>query len=106
MSPTIRNAIQRIHDQPTQMFAIRELARWCGLSESRFKERFRDEVGVPPAEYMMRRKIDAAKALLLSGDQTVTKIALDLGFSSSQYFATTFRRYTGRTPGEYRHNGE
>jgi AraC-like DNA-binding protein len=106
LSPAIGKALQFVQRQPQRMFSIREVARQCGLSESRFKERFRCEVGVPPAEYMMRRKIDAAKSLLLSGNQTVTKIALDLGFSSSQYFATTFRRYTGRTPGEYRRNGE
>lgn len=106
VSPTIRQAIQFVARQPKRMFAIRELARLCGLSESRFKERFRHEVGVPPAEYMIRRKIDAAKSLLLSGNQTVTGIAMGLGFSSSQYFATTFKRYTGRTPGEYRRNGE
>lgn len=106
VSPTIRKAIELVERQPQRAFPIRELARRCGLSESRFKERFRHEVGVPPAEYVARRKIDAARSLLLCGDRTVTSIAMELGFSSSQYFATAFKRYTGRTPGEYRRNGE
>ena len=88
------------------MIQIRELARLCGLSVSRFKERFRDEVGVPPAEYLTRQKIEAAKSLLLAGDHSITDVAMDLGFSSSQYFATAFKRYTGRTPSEYRRRTE
>jgi AraC-like DNA-binding protein len=106
VSPAIHKSLRFIDSHPMRMLPIRELARVCGLSESRFKERFRGEVGVPPAEYMARRKIDAAKSLLRSGGRTVTAIAMDLGFSSSQYFATAFKRYTGRTPGEYRRNGE
>ena len=102
VSHPIRKALGVINGSPGRVFQIRELAHVSGLSESRFKERFRAEVGMPPGEYMMRCKIDIALSLLRSGGSTITDIAMDLGFSSSQYFATVFKRYTSHNPRDYR----
>jgi AraC-like DNA-binding protein len=44
-----------------------------------------------------------AAELLRTTRRSVTDIAFDVGFSSSQYFATVFRRYTTLSPAEYRH---
>lgn len=84
--------------------SLRELAGQSGLSLSRFKERFVREVGMPPGEYLLSRRIEAAKTLLISG-KTVTEASLETGFPSSQYFATAFRRFTGRTPSAFRSRG-
>ena len=81
---------------------LRQIASQSGLSLSRFKSRFKHEVGVAPGNYINLRKIEKAKAHLLKTDLSITDIAMNLGFSSSQYFATTFKRYTGHTPREFR----
>lgn len=78
------------------------LASLIGLSLSRFKARFKKEVGTPPAEYLMRRKVDRATQLLLSNNLSVTEISTKLGFSSSQYFATVYKRFTGQIPSDVR----
>ena len=80
---------------------VPELARTIHLSESRFKARFRREVGLPPGEYLLRAKIAAACTELRQSGPRVTELAHRLGFSSSQYFATVFRRFTGLTPSAY-----
>ncbi len=72
------------------------------LSLSRFKARFKNEVGLPPADFIMRGKIERARQLLAAGDLSVTQIAMRLGFSSTQYFATAFKRHTGKTPSQAR----
>ncbi len=77
-----------------------ELARVAGLSTSWFKARFRREIGMPPGEYVLRQKVARAEKLLRTGRFTVTDVAFDLGFSSSQYFATTFRKYTNKRPSD------
>ena len=51
---------------------------------------------------MTRKEIERAQALLLGGDHTVTNVAFGLGFSTTQYFATVFKRYTGQTPTGFR----
>lgn len=63
---------------------------FAGLSETRLKARFKAETDVPPADYVMRRMIEVSKTLLV-GDQPVTDIAIGLGFSTTQYFATVFK---------------
>jgi AraC-like DNA-binding protein len=98
MSDLLRVIEARIEEQLT----IRDLAARTGLSVSRFKARFKEEIGIPPAEYVQRCKIAAAKSLLAERKFTITDIAFRLGFSSSQYFATVFKRYTGQPPRNYK----
>jgi AraC family transcriptional regulator, L-rhamnose operon regulatory protein RhaS len=82
--------------------AVSELAAVAKLSPSRFHARFVAEVSETPADWLRRRRLDRAKQLLATTTHEVTALALSLGFPSSQYFATVFRRYTGLTPREYR----
>ena len=81
---------------------LSELAALAGLSMPRFKARFTSELGVPPGEYVLRARVAEAERRLRDTSQTITRIAFDLGFSSSQYFATVMKRYTGSTPGQLR----
>ena len=89
--------IERHLDEPIQVQRLAQVAR---LSESRFKARFKAEIGVPPAEYWLRQKIERAAILLKT--HRVTEVAHELGFSSSQYFATAFKRYTLSNPSKFR----
>jgi AraC-like DNA-binding protein len=52
------------------------------------------------AEFALRLRIEEARRRLAAGGATVTGVALDLGFSSSQYFASSFKRLTRMTPRE------
>jgi AraC-like DNA-binding protein len=99
LSPGIGNLLRHIEEQIEEALTVGDLAEVMGLSVSRFKARFKQEIGIPPAEYVLRCKISAAKSLLALPGATVTDIAFRLSFSSSQYFATVFKRYTGGSPG-------
>jgi AraC-like DNA-binding protein len=102
VSPGIRRSKEKIDRDPGQELTVPDLARLSGLSVSRFHERFVAEVGVTPADYRNRARIMKAKSLLREGSRPVTEIAMDLGFASSQHFASAFRRFTGKSPSEYR----
>jgi AraC-like DNA-binding protein len=82
--------------------SVRQLAMVIGLSESRLKARFKQEVGISPADYVNRTKIDRGKVLLDTGKFSVTDVAMRLGFSTSHHFSTVFKRYTGISPSQYR----
>lgn len=86
-------------DDPREL-AVDTLSSTAGLSPSRFKALFKEKLGIPPAEYALRLRIEEARRRLAAGDATVTAVALDLGFSSSQYFASSFKRLTRMTPRE------
>ncbi len=81
---------------------IPHLAARAGLSVARFKAWFKQEAGVPPGEYVLRAKIEEAQRRLARRKASVTEIAYDLGFSTSQYFSTVFKRFTGETPSDFR----
>lgn len=97
-SPRIQRCLDHITARLHEPLYVPQLAALIGLSESRFKIRFRAEMGVPPGDYILRQKIDAARQALAQPGASVTGVAHALGFSSSQYFATVFRRFTGMTP--------
>ena len=97
-SVSLHNIVEYIAQHLTETLTIRDLAAQAGLSVSRFKIRFKAELGVPPAEFILRAKIEEAQHRLARGGQTVTEIAYALGFPSSQYFATVFKRFTGQHP--------
>jgi AraC-like DNA-binding protein len=98
----LRRCLQLIQDRVDEPLTISDLADFCRISLPRFKVWFRNATGTPPREYILRRKIDAACIQLRDGRDSVTDIAFSLGFSSSQYFATVFRRFMGCTPVSHR----
>lgn len=78
------------------------VAKEVGLSSAGLRARFKAETGYTLHEYLLQRRLEEARRRLAETDDDITKTAHALGFSSSQYFATAFRRETGLTPGEYR----
>jgi AraC-like DNA-binding protein len=98
---SMQAAVQFIESNLHRPIRLGEVARQARLSVPWFKERFRAEVGHPPARYILRRRVDRALELLAAG-RPVTRVALDLGFSSSQHLASVIRRWTGKTPRDWR----
>lgn len=83
------------------MGPVEQLFEEMRVSRSRGYELFHHHFGITPKEYILRQKILLAKEMLLE-ETDITTIAFDLGFSSSQSFATTFKRLTCTTPSSYR----
>lgn len=100
-SSRIQQAIGHIEQSQTPV-SLADLANAAGMSESAFKLLFKKETGLPPVEFATRHRIGIARRLLLATKRPVTDIAHELGFSSSQHFATAFRRYSGQSPNEFR----
>ncbi|MCX5338662.1 helix-turn-helix domain-containing protein [Streptomyces atratus] len=76
-----------------------ELAAMAELSTSQFYEAFRAATGTSPKDHLLRRKTEYAREWLQRDPAvSVTAVAHALGFSSSQRFATIFRRYHGISP--------
>ena len=100
-SPRIAKIVERIKSDPGGSYSLVDLAEEAGLSLSRFKTKFKAQLGIAPHEFILRCKVEAAKKFLLDENRNVTDTAMELGFSSSQYFATVFKRFTQKTPVEF-----
>lgn len=81
---------------------IDKLAAEVGYSSSHLKARFREELGMPPAQYSLYQRVQYACGQLARTERAVTAIALEAGFYSSQHFARRFKDVTGLTPSAYR----
>lgn len=100
LTPDIERAVNYILDHITEELRLEELAHISMLSESRFKQKFKLQIGITPREYINSRKIEEAKLLLLK-NLSVTTVAMQLGFSSSNYFSVVFKRFTFYSPEQY-----
>ena len=79
------------------------LAHQAGISLSRLRARCKEETGISLGDYLLHLRIqEAMKRLTHQPELSITDIALDLEFSSSQYFATVFKRYTALMPSQFR----
>lgn len=101
-SHSIRRVMTHIHENLSEPLDLAGLASLAGYSLSRFKTKFRAETGQTPAFYIATARIEQAKQALLESDRSITDIAYSLGWSSSNYFCTVFRKLTGTSPLQYR----
>jgi two-component system, response regulator YesN len=81
---------------------ISDLVRHLGYSRARIFEMFKAGTGMTPNDYLLRCRVRNARNLLADPERPITEIALETGFSSSQYFSQVFKKYTGMTPSRYR----
>ena len=83
-------------------FCLARLAELAGMSEFHFNRLFKRATGVPPSQYQIRLRLDAARRLLRETDRSVITIANDVGYSNPSHFARLFRKDTGLSPSDYR----
>ena len=98
----IKRVIKYIDTHYQDTLQLKELSVISGYSLSRFKNKFKEIVGIPPANYITFKKLEYAKKLLEQTLVPITQVAMDAGFSSSNYFCTVFRNFTNYSPSEYR----
>ena len=98
----ILRVLDYIEENIAQPLPLAELADYAGYSLSRFKALFRQITGQTPAQYIAMHKVEQAKRMLCIPEKSITDIAYDLGWSSSNYFCAVFKKYTNLSPMSYR----
>ena len=92
-------ALEREYTRP---WTIAEMCRMAHMSRSAFLRSFRRALGQPPRAFLVERRLEAVRRLLRDTDRSVTEIALEAGFSDSNYLARLFRRRQGHSPTAFR----
>ena len=82
--------------------AFDQFCRDISCHKFNLREQFKREMGCTPAEFVFEKRMLLACEALRRTEWTVTEVAMHIGSSSSQYFATAFRRFTGMTPTDFR----
>jgi AraC family transcriptional regulator len=97
-----RKAVEYIEEHLAEPISLAALAQLADLSPNHFCRTFSRSFGMPPHRYHARRRIEFAKTLLAKHGESVTEIALAVGYSETSAFSAAFRRVTGVTPSTYR----
>lgn len=98
----IHRSIMYLNAHLAEPLQIQDLAETAGYSLSYYKQKFKQEMGITPSEYIMLQKMEHAKKILTETDTSITEIAFSLGFSSSNYFCAVFKKFMDCTPKDYR----
>jgi len=91
-----------VYENLSSEITIYDFSSLVNKSQSYVYNLFKDKLGQSPNEYIRSIRIEKTIELLENTDNSITSIAFDCGFSSSQYFSKMFYRYIGCSPSEYR----
>jgi len=98
----IRRLQAFVEEHLSQSIHIVDLSGAVGLSVPHFSRAFGLSFGEPPHLYVIQRRLDRARHLMLTSDIALSELAATCGFSDQAHFCRLFRRDTGKTPAAWR----
>ncbi|GAA3401793.1 response regulator [Paenibacillus hodogayensis] len=101
--PEIDKALAYIHRHLHEDVTLRGLAALVTMDEAYFSSLFKKKTGVTLIHYVQQARVGQAKKLLEETVLPVSEIGERVGFPNTNYFIKIFKRWTERTPNEYRH---
>lgn len=106
-TPKLSNETKEYIDKYySQNITLLELAKNLYISKYYLSHVFKNDTGFSPIQYLMKRRIEEAKKLLLFSDFSVNEIALTVGYEDPNYFSVIFKKAIGSSPIQYRKNGK
>jgi AraC-like DNA-binding protein len=100
--PLVGRALSLMHAQPARPWTLEELAAECGASRSGLVSRFTQLMGYPPIQYLTRWRMQLAARRLGERGAKVAAVAQEVGYESEAAFSRAFKKFSGRSPSEWR----
>jgi AraC family transcriptional regulator len=100
--PAVSRALNVLQNRFRENWTVQSLARESGISRARLAQLFSQQVGSSVHKALNKVRVEHARILLKESGLSVSEIAQDCGFATSQHFARIFRRLTGSTAARYR----
>ena len=98
----IPNVLEFINQNYHKSITLAEMAAMAGYSPNYFHNLFRKVMGMTPQEYLMDKRLQQAKWLLIHTENSLSEIAYECGYSSQSHLCSRFKQAVFCTPGEYR----
>lgn len=100
----INRILKHLHLNIESQISLKKLANEVNLSEGYISDCFKKHMGITIMKYAKKIRIDRAKVLLLTTNNSILEIGLTLGFHDQSHFHKVFKSFTGVSPSEYRNN--
>jgi AraC family transcriptional regulator len=94
----LRQAIAHINDSLDRDLSLSAIASEVGISQYHFARLFKQAMGISVHQYVIQRRVETAKQLLLRRQLSITEIALQVGFANPSHLSQHFKRIVGVTP--------
>src|SRR6516165_4904738 len=99
----LRAVVEYIEEHLDAGLTLEQMAAAAHLSVYHFARQFKAATGLPPHQYVIRRRVERARQLLQAGtDLSLAEVAACTGFSDQSQFTHHFKRLVGVTPGQFR----
>lgn len=95
--PKLARALTAVHENPGAAWALESMANAAGMSRSAFAAEFKHQVGVAPANYLLRWRVSIAQSMLLAG-ASIKSASEQLGYASAASFSRAFALSAGVPP--------
>lgn len=103
---SIKEALQYVDNNLSRQISLKDVASEVHLNPSYFSVLFKEQTRVTFSEYLTRKRLQAAKKLLLTTNLSIEEIAQEAGYQTAKYFIKLFKEYEGVTPSKYRKAAE
>lgn len=100
VSPCLTRVREKLSDEIAHRHQLEELAKEAGMGRYQFLRAFKSQFGLPPHAYLIDERVKRAKVMLRAG-QSISDIALSLGFSDQAHFQRQFKKKLAVTPKFY-----
>lgn len=97
-APRLRRIQELVQANMKGELTLYEMSQSVGLSTTHFSQMFRQSTGESPQQFVLRHRIERAKAMLQAAEMRVLDVAVACGFKTQQHFARVFRRVVRRQP--------
>ena len=98
----LRRVTEYVEANLAEPVSLADLALAAGLTRMHFAAQFRAATGLPPHEYLLRRRIERAQEMLIADEESLVEIALAVGFQTQSHFTSVFKRFVGQPPRAWR----
>ncbi len=98
----IQEAVTYIEQNYQRNLTVEEVADACRLNRSYFSKLFKENMGCPPQEFLIRVRLAKAAELMCSSNAPISEIAVRCGYSNQFHFSRAFKKHYGTPPQKWR----
>lgn len=102
----VKRACERLASDLGGKLSLHQIAAEFDLSVSHFSRAFRISTGLPPHQWLLRQRVNAAKQLMTVRDLSLSEIAISAGFANQSHFTRVFSSVVGVSPGTWRREAQ
>jgi AraC-like DNA-binding protein len=100
--PDLASVIKFYNETPHTEVSLESMAAIADMGVEKFRKYFSSIMGMPPVQYILKKKITKSKEFLSDSRMTIREISGALGFSDPYYFSRIFKKHEGLSPDQFR----